>query len=310
MRKPVLKKIKWQLLGLLFVFSSCAFANLPPVENSESPAALIVRHPYNDAGDAVYKRRVKYFLDLLQLALQKSGQDFELQPVQTAGATVSRSTRNLENHLYDVHWLHTTEERERDLLPVRIPLYKGLIGWRVLMTREDFANRLEAVSTINELRFVSFGLGYDWPDTFVMQENGFDVKTAVNRTSMYLMLRRKRTDVITRSVLEVWEEERELDYDDVVIEQDLVLQYASAYYFFFPKQNADLAKHVERGLEIAVKEGSFDRIFWDTYGDDIRRSRLLDRKILYIANPLIPKHTPVDRAELWFSLTDLEKHAK
>lgn len=279
----------------------------PQINSSVAPK-LIVRYPYNEAGGMMYESRTLYFVRLLHLALGNSGQPFELRPIDVVATTSSRNTRNLENGLYDINWLHTTTEREQQLLPVRIPLYKGLIGWRLLMTHKDFQDRLETIASINELRMLRFGLGHDWPDTFVLRENGFQVATSVNRQSMYKMLRRERTHVVTRSVLEVWDEREEYHLNDVVLESCLVLQYPSALYFFLNKDNAKLAQIIERGLEAAIKDGSFDALFWETYGETVRRANLDKRKILLLPNPLIPKETPVDRKELWFSLDDLKKY--
>lgn len=36
----------------------------------------------------------------------------------------------------DVVWTMTSEDRERNFFPIRIPIYKGLIGWRVGLIQE------------------------------------------------------------------------------------------------------------------------------------------------------------------------------
>lgn len=75
-----------------------------------------------------------YVTALLQLALARSGQAYavrrsELRMVQTRAmqeiATASGSV--------DVVWAMTSREREMQLLPVRIPIDRGLIGWRVAL---------------------------------------------------------------------------------------------------------------------------------------------------------------------------------
>jgi hypothetical protein len=50
-----------------------------------------------------------------------------------------------------------------------------------------------------------------------------------------------------------------------------------------------------------IQDGSFDRLFADEYGDDIKRANLKARKRFQLTNPLLPERTPLLNKKLWFS---------
>ena len=50
----------------------------------------------------------------------------------------------------------TTREREERLQPIRIPIYKGLIGWRVNLLRQTDSQLLSHVRTLDDLKALRF----------------------------------------------------------------------------------------------------------------------------------------------------------
>ena len=117
--------------------------------------------------------------------------------------------------------------------------------------------------------------------------------------SLFDMLQVGRFDYFPRSIMEVWDEERIHAGKGLVVEQTLVMHYPTAYYFFVNKKNTALASTIETGLKRAIKDGSFDQLFNQEFGDDIQRSRMASRKKLELTNPLLPPKTPLGQKELW-----------
>lgn len=72
----------------------------------------------------------------------------------------------------DVLWSMTTQEREAQLLPIRIPIDKGLLGWRIPLLRANRANLLAGATTLAGLHLWSAGQGHDWPDAEILKSNG------------------------------------------------------------------------------------------------------------------------------------------
>jgi hypothetical protein len=75
------------------------------------------------------------------------------------------------------------------------------------------------------------------------------------------MLIGKRFDYFPRGLDEVWSEEKLFSNKGIIIEQHLMLKYSTSKYFFVNKRNVALADRIERGLKIAIADGSFDALF-------------------------------------------------
>ena len=78
---------------------------------------------------SIKDHRPLYPLRLLQLALSKLDKPYVLKPSKVQ-MTQSRALRMVGTQkAADVIWTMSTEEREQNYIPIRIPIYKGLIGW-------------------------------------------------------------------------------------------------------------------------------------------------------------------------------------
>lgn len=241
-----------------------------------------------------------YFVKLLELAMAKSGGDYALESWDLK-LLKGRALYELEHgkHL-DVVWAMTNREREHALLPVRIPLDRGLSGWRLALIRKDDAARFQSVRTLDDLRRLNAGQGYDWADTPVLRANGLPVTTGANADSLSLMLVARRFDYFPRSIRQIWDEAERTRDKGVVIESSVALHYPAAVYFFVNKNNPALAALLEHGLRRAMADGSFDRLFRDYNGDLLQRANLGKRRIFELANPDLPEATPLGHKELWF----------
>lgn len=241
-----------------------------------------------------------YAVRLLRLALAYAGQPHAIEPTAyKMGQT--RALVELQNgRAIDVLWTMSSRQREAELLPVRIPLDMGLIGWRLLLIRRSDAARFEAIRTPAGLQQLTALQGHDWPDTDILRANGYRVETGSDYGGMFKMLSSSRADYFPRSVFEVWNEFDAFHWDDLMVAPGLALYYPSAFYFFVRKTNAALAAAIQSGLERMMADGSYARVFNDYFGEVIRRSALPLRRIFELSNPLLPAATPLARRELWF----------
>lgn len=251
--------------------------------------------------------RESYFIDLLDMALRKSQANYQLQAIYVEPHSEYRGAQYLINGKYDVHWLNTTTQLERDLIPIRIPLFKGIIGWRLFLIREADLEKFAQIKTVDDLKQYVALQGYSWPDTQVLRHNGFTVDTATGLFSLLRMLEHKRGDFLPRSITEAWAEIDSFSTMDIAVERHLILHYPEAYYFFVQKKDLALAKAIENGLNLAIEDGSFDQMFWPYFQEAIEKTRLDSRLVLSIPNPVLPAETPLDDARLWFSIPDLPK---
>lgn len=241
-----------------------------------------------------------YPLQLLEMALAASGVQCELQP--SADIMVqSRALMEVAADRDTVHiaWSMTSIEREQQLLPVRIPMFRGLYGWRLLLTRSDVLDLWQRVKDLDGLRQLPLVQGHDWPDTAILRANGVQVVTASTAEARFNMLRHERGAGYPRSVLEIWDEQRG-HRDWAAIEPRLVLHYPAAMYYFVRPGDARLAGLVERGLNRLLANGQFEQHFRQVFAGDLRRAGLHQRQVIRLKNPWLPPRTPLDRKELWY----------
>ncbi|WP_208600199.1 substrate-binding periplasmic protein [Pseudomonas anguilliseptica] len=250
-----------------------------------------------------------YALALLSVALERTPGRYRLQPTPVPMAQ-SRALLAIEHDSKSVQvmWTMTTREREARLLPIRIPIYRGLIGWRVLMQRGNAAEQLASVENLDELKRFNFGQRHDWPDTAILRANGLKVVTSQHYRGLFQMLAAGRFDLFPREVVVAWQEQARAVEDGLALSIDnhLLLHYPTAFYFFTSRNRADLAADIERGLEAMIADGSFQRLFEQYHGDTLRQANLHQRRIIELHNPDLPPATPFARKELWFQPKELK----
>lgn len=283
-------KALWRwLLGLLLL------SLLPPLYADE---AGVIHYPRRTEGDEF---RSSYELAQLQLALEKAGSSLRLEPSYYS-MEQERALVNLElNERLDVVWSMTSREREQRLLPVRIPLDKGLYGWRIALLPSSRAELLKDVRSLNDLHPFSAGQGHDWPDTDILRSNGLPVTISANYGSLFRMLHAQRFDYFPRSVIEIWDELKHPRSKQLVADSHVLLHYPAAMYFFVSRQRPELAQTLQLGLERAIADGSFERLFQEHFAADLQRAQLHKRQVIELQNPFLPSATPLQRRELWFT---------
>lgn len=266
------------------------------IEPCHAAAELTVRYPA--VQHPYYSKRDEYYVALLKMALERSGEPYTLTGVRLPDYSEKRSVLLIRADQYDVHWLNTTPERERALLPVRVPLEKGAIGWRAILIREDMQPAFDKVQSVADLKSFVFVQGHDWPDVPVLVKNGFQVERSSNWPGLFRMVALNRAQAFPRSVVEIIAEQKEDVAKGLVIENDIILHYPAAYYFFVAKDNARLANALERGLKKSIEDGSFDKLFFKNFGEPIAALNLPGRKVLTIDYPELK----VEDEKLWFSV--------
>jgi ABC-type amino acid transport substrate-binding protein len=258
--------------------------------------AVPVRYPHFELQD--HGAGVPHQVRLLELAL--AGKPYSVQ----ASQLVMRQSRALlelaAGRNIDVLWTVTSRQREQSLLPIRIPLDMGLIGWRLLLIRKADAARFAAIRSVEQLKALRAVQGHDWPDTEIMQANGFRVETASDFSAMFRMLGAGRVDYFPRAVFEAEYEAEAYADQQLMVAPGLCLYYPSALYFFVHPHHTALASALQQGLEQALLNGSFQRIFTQSFGNVLQRAALDTRQIHTLNNPLLPESTPLAQRMLWY----------
>ena len=251
--------------------------------------------------EAFHDPQLNYMLDVLRLALSQGPHAYEVHASGTA-MTQGRGLRELEFGRGDINllWSMTSREREKSLLSVRIPLDRGILGWRLLLVRAADLDRFTRIRSLDALRKLQAGQMHDWPDTEILRHNGLPVGTASMYEKLFQMLARSRIDYFPRSVMEI--EDELLRYGrtlDLVIAPRLMLRYPTASYFFVSPRFPQLAEDLRLGLERAIAEHSFQALFTQHFRALLQRLDVPHRQVLKLDNPLLTPETPLQRPELW-----------
>lgn len=277
-----------------------AWAAVSPSSASAAPSSMPVRTVYYPRAETLVDRRDDYPIELLALALRKSSKSYELTAHPVFMLQVRQIAELERGRDLDVMWTMTSVDREKALLPIRIPIDRGLLGWRLLLVRSQSLPKFAALSSPDQLKQLRAGQGFDWPDTAILKHAGFEVDESVRYGDLFLKLAGGRIDYFPRSVWEIWGELAAHDDAGFAVEPSMALHYPTATYFFVNRNNTALAADIKRGLEAALADGSFDALFQRHFGAALKRAALDKRQVLELANPLLPPETPLANRRLWY----------
>lgn len=260
--------------------------------------AQVVYYPQPESSD---DRRASYPAAVLRLCEQYLEQQYQFKP----SAVHAQQSRNLlllqQGRGLDVVWTVSNAERERQLLPVRIPLDRGLIGWRLLLIRQQDAQRFADISSLPQLAAMIGGQGHDWPDVEVLRANGLNLSTSTTYQGLFDMLARGHIEYFPRSVAEIWPESSAHSHKGLVVDPTLALHYPGLLYFFVNRQNTQLAEALTSCLQQATEDGSLQQLFYTYYGFAIKLAALGQRQILTLALPEQSVAVPELDDRYWFT---------
>lgn len=80
----------------------------------------------------------------------------------------------------------TSKQREQELLPILIPILKGLIGYRVMVLQDTRQQELTHILRTKQIKNMPAIQGIGWADTDILRANGFKVATSDWHNSLYI----------------------------------------------------------------------------------------------------------------------------
>lgn len=265
------------------------------------PVPLKVVYPAPESSE---DRRDADVVELLQLVLDKTVAThgpYRLQP--SAPLNEKRYRESLRHNVnVSLAWLSVTAENEREFLAVRIPLRKGLLGYRVLIVRQQDQAKFARIRNVDQLKVLRMGQGTGWNDIPLLRANGFNVVVSQSYDNLFSLLANGRVDYLSRGINEAWREVESfrVQYPDLTVEPTLMLYYPWPKYFYLNRKQAALAQRLELGLRLAQQDGSFDRLFRRYHQPDILRAGLDKRRVFCIDNPLFPPQQAAEAQRWWF----------
>ncbi|MDZ7919702.1 MAG: hypothetical protein U5O12_06775 [Rhodoferax sp.] len=270
-------------------------------------------YPPPESGSDV---RLNYYWELLQAALDETAGKWGPYALQASPKVMNAGRAELllaASSDISVMARTTSIARENALHPIRIPLDKGLTGYRLFLIKADTQAWTDPVRTLEQLQQLSIGQGATWVDTDILRANGFTVVTAPSYDLLLPMLNSNRFDLFSRGVNEISQElaSGSRTYPALAIERKLLLYYPLPRYFFFPRtaEGERLAQRAEEGLRLLMKNGKFEKKYQIFKKSILSGLQLSGRRVFKITNPLLPAQTPLADRDLWDSL-ETELRAK
>ncbi|WP_299817298.1 hypothetical protein [uncultured Roseibium sp.] len=230
------------------------------------------------------------------------------RPADAAGMSRDRLLSELiSGELIDYAAMATKPEWEAKLITIRIPLRKGLQGYRILFILGANQDAYSRVETLEDLKMFSVGSGLQWSTSRIMEEAGLHVVRAETLEHLLRMLELGRFKSLPRGMDEIFFEYEKWSekMPDLAIEDTLTLFIPLPTYLFVSPERPDLAERFERGLRSMIADGSLDRLFWKYFQKDIERAGLSERRMIRIPNPNLGPETPLNDPALWFTPGDM-----
>lgn len=234
---------------------------------------------------AQYKRD-EYLSTLLSEALAAANYSATLNYI-TVHPHQQRTLITLQNSEVDLYWSMTSPERETLAIAIKIPLYRGYIGKRALVTQRVLLPQFKNITTLEQLKSLTAVQGHDWPDTKVLSHNGLNVRPLANYEAMFGLTAAGRIDYFPRSFIEVSAELKEVNNPELAIVPNIYLYYPAAFYYFVSKEKPELANAIQQGLSKMEQSGEFLALFNKYFADDLNVLPFKEVKAieLKLANP-------------------------
>lgn len=241
------------------------------------------------------------YVALLKEALKKSGGDYVVAESSAELMTETRYIAEVISGSIDLIWSSTSIEKEKSMLPIRIPIDKGLLGYRISFISKNKKNTFINVKTLKDLQKFTIGQGVGWGDIELYRANGLRVEVSAYE-NLFAMVAANRFDLYPRGIGEVPAEVQRFtpQLPNLMLEEHLCIYYPWPYYFFVNKNKPKLRADIEKGLKKMIEDGSFDAHFEKYYMPGVKLANLSKRNIIRIKNPMLPPNTPLDNPKLWY----------
>jgi hypothetical protein len=286
-----MRSLKRHLVGIIVLHAAAALAWLAFAFTAAADPEILY---YPKRAESP---RWNYALGLVELALQESGRDYLLQPTVDE-MSQTRAARELELGNIDFIWTGTSAEYEERFRPVRIPVLRGLDGYRICVIDPERQSAFSAVDSLDELKQLTIGQDPGWSDVKILEAAGLKVVTAPY-DALPNMVERDRYDCFLRGAHEAPNEVAK--HPALAVEDDLLIVYPFTSFFFVNRKDAELAEALETGLTKAYEDGRFMQHF--NSHPAIRaifdEGRIEQRRRFDIPNPFLTNETRAIPDQYW-----------
>lgn len=170
------------------------------------------------------------------------------------------------------------------------PLAKGLLGYRLLVVREESLPQFQRVSAIGDLQTLSIGIPETWADAELFRQNQFRVVEKGDFADLFSRLKDGAFDYTALGANEIEGAflESAQSLGGLCIEPSILLYYPFPLVYYVHPEKPELAMWIERGLRQLTLSGEYDRIFAAHHGNIVERLTLRKRRLFTLHNSILP----------------------
>jgi hypothetical protein len=263
----------------------------PPVQTPPTslPRPLIVTHKLPEFGDLkgkTFEQRV------IQLAMEKTRTKtdfYEMVPINVISRT--HAIAALNQNLYENFVILLSYEdallESGNLVYIPFPLELGALSYRICYANKNLVGKVQGINSLQQLQQYKVGVGAGWVDAKILKYHGLHIVEGSNITSLFRMTQAGRADLFCPSPSEYFHELRAEKVTDLQLDNKLALYYPLPKFLFAHKSSKPVLDRIQRGIEIAYKDGSYMQLWNETQGQAIIRADLGKRNVIKLENPFI-----------------------
>ena len=171
------------------------------------------------------------------------------------------------------------------------PLAKGLLGYRLLIVRNESLQVFQELKELKDLLTLSVGVPATWADAELFRQNDFNVIEKGTLEDIFVCLRNKEFDFIALGANEVEAVFKQYGHalDGLSIEPSMMIYYPFPLVFYVKPSKPALALRLERGLLTLMQNGQYEVLFHQHHGDVVARLQLKERQLFGLHNAILPQ---------------------
>ncbi|EEX38500.1 Uncharacterised protein [Vibrio metschnikovii] len=213
---------------------------------------------------------------------------------KTGEPAATRVLSDLESGKLDIVWTATSTDLEKRFIPVRFPIFRGLLGMRIGLIHQKDSQLLSSVQSKADLMRFKICTGKTWPDTHILDANGLVTAKSLKYPNIFeMMLAGNRCHFFARGVMEPFAEVASHPELPLTVDSHIMLRYRMPYMLFVSKSNPDLAEHLLEIMTEIFDEGLYDEMFFND--SEIKavlsQANLKNRVIIDLENPYLTGET-------------------
>jgi hypothetical protein len=170
-------------------------------------------------------------------------------------------------------------------------LTKGLLGYRLLIVRNESLPMFRSLRNNKDLQALSVGVPATWADAELFRKNHFNVVERGTLEDIFARLGNKEFDFIALGANEVEAVFKQYAQalNGLSIESSMMIYYPFPLVFYVNPNNLALASRLETGLLTLMQNGQYEKLFLHYHGNVVERLSLKERQLFGLHNALLPQ---------------------